>query len=101
MHWLLRTFPGVVRFSNSYTTALIGAVITLLIREYGGSQFGTPYYSKLLASMAPAGTVFYLLICGWWSDNVYLAAVCYFMCLHFCASVILHASYCSLFVLAN
>ncbi|KAI6038795.1 MFS Git1p-related glycerophosphoinositol and glycerophosphocholine permease [Pisolithus marmoratus] len=64
---------GTARFLNGYTNAVIGAVITLLTCEYPGSHFGTQYYTKLLASMVFAGTVFHLLIFGWWPDSASLA----------------------------
>ncbi|KAI5993115.1 metabolite transporter [Pisolithus marmoratus] len=75
-YWLLQFGPtSAARFLNGYTNAVIGAVITLLTRQYPGSQFGTQYYTKLLASMVPAGTVFHLLIFGWWPDSACLAVV--------------------------
>ncbi|KAI6140631.1 major facilitator superfamily domain-containing protein [Pisolithus tinctorius] len=60
---------GAALLSEGYCNGIMGAVITVLTREYPESQFGTQYYSKVLASITFPGIVCGALIFGWTSDR--------------------------------
>ncbi|KAI6097154.1 metabolite transporter [Pisolithus sp. B1] len=63
--FLMKLTRGTALFLNGYIIGVIGAVITLMAREYRGNEFETQYFNELLASAALAGTVSGMLLCGW------------------------------------
>ncbi|KAI6155656.1 MFS Git1p-related glycerophosphoinositol and glycerophosphocholine permease, partial [Pisolithus tinctorius] len=60
---------GIALFSNGYNIAVIGAVITLLSREYPDSQFGLQHYSNVLTSTVFAGIVLIMIFFAFISDG--------------------------------
>ncbi|KAI5990125.1 hypothetical protein EDD15DRAFT_1180759 [Pisolithus albus] len=61
----LRRFrPGIALISDGYTNGIIGAIITILMRNYPESKFGMQYNGRLLGAAA-----FYMVVCGFCSNR--------------------------------
>ncbi|KAI5990105.1 major facilitator superfamily domain-containing protein [Pisolithus albus] len=61
----LRRFrPGIALISDGYTNGIIGAIITMLTRDFPQSEVGMQYYGRLLASIMLAATAISILLAG-------------------------------------
>ncbi|KAL6302341.1 major facilitator superfamily domain-containing protein [Sparassis latifolia] len=61
---------GTALFSDGYANGVIGSVNTLLTRIYGSAETSKHNYSKVLSSLAFAGTVVGMLAFGYLSDKL-------------------------------
>ncbi|KAI0955810.1 hypothetical protein AcV7_006378 [Taiwanofungus camphoratus] len=61
---------GTALFSDGYANGVIGSVNTLLSRTYGKKAVSAHNYSKVVSSVAFAGTVVGMLVFGYMSDKM-------------------------------
>lgn len=61
---------GTALFSDGYANGVIGSVNTLLSRIYGADELAHHNYSRILSSVAFAGTIVGMLTFGYLSDKI-------------------------------